>query len=181
MKLEFNSLNSLLHAALTYLCDEDCIIPGGANLPVGTQVKLEMSWPEGEQPILVKGKSGGLDPAGRGLRLDLEDPGALHQIVMIMTHLHFGPKVGRQLLDLFNLETRTQDQITTAPPRPAEAVETEPPSVTELPDESSPQRAGAEDADDRRTALPKPQRMSKGSQAQKRPTAARPPRSPTPT
>jgi hypothetical protein len=111
MKLEFNNLNSLLHAALTYLCDDECIIPGGAHVPAGTEVHLELSWPQGEQPVTVHCISLGLDPAGRGLLLDIKDPGGLHQVIMIMTHLHFGPFVGRQLLDIFGLHGRSASEL----------------------------------------------------------------------
>ena len=99
MKLEFSALNGLLHTALTYLCQQDCVIPGAPAVPLGTAIRLELHWPEGEQPIEVKGRSLGLDPGGRGLRLEIDDPVSLHQVVMMMTHLHFGPHVGKRLLE----------------------------------------------------------------------------------
>ena len=145
MKLEFDTLNSLLHVALGHLCSEDCIIPGAANLPPGTELTLEMTWPDGEQPVIVQGTSRGLDPGGRGLRLELRDPPALQQVIMLMTHLHFGPHVGRRLLARFGMAER-HDEAEHAtlfeeaePPAPAEAV-TIPPAVAVPTPEEDPLR-----------------------------------------
>lgn len=108
MKLEFSGLNGLLHTALSYLCQDDCVIPGAPSLPEGTAVRLELVWPDGDQPLVVNGRSLGLDPGGRGLRLDIQDPAALHQVVMIMAHLHFGPYVGKRLLERFGISSVPQ-------------------------------------------------------------------------
>ena len=110
MKLEFSALNGLLHTALTYLCQQDCVIPGAPAVPLGTAIRLELHWPEGEQPIEVKGRSLGLDPGGRGLRLEIDDPVSLHQVVMMMTHLHFGPHVGKRLLERSGVFAKKQTQ-----------------------------------------------------------------------
>jgi hypothetical protein len=103
MKLEFNGLNGLLHTALTYLCQDDCVIPGGPALPEGTPVRLELVYPDGDEPLVVSGNSLGLDPGGRGLRLEIHDPAALHQVIMLMAHLHLGPYVARKLLSRFSM------------------------------------------------------------------------------
>ena len=108
MKLEFSGLNGLLHTALSYLCQDDCVIPGAPSLPEGTAVRLELVWPDGDQPLVVNGHSRGLDPGGRGLRLEIQDPAALHQVVMSMAHLHFGPYVGKRLLDRFGISSDPQ-------------------------------------------------------------------------
>jgi len=103
MKLEFSGLNGLLHTALTYLCQDDCVIPGGPALPEGTAVRLELVYPDGDEPLVVIGNSLGLDPGGRGLRLEIHDPAALHQVIMLMAHLHLGPYVARKLLSRFGM------------------------------------------------------------------------------
>ena len=103
MKLEFSGLNGLLHTALTYLCQDDCVIPGGPALPEGTTVRLELVHPDGDEPLVVNGNSLGLDPGGRGLRLEIQDPAALHQVIMLMAHLHLGPYVARKLLARFGI------------------------------------------------------------------------------
>ena len=137
MKLEFSGINSLLHTALTYLCQDDCIIPGGPALPEGTEVRLELVYPDNDQPLIVSGHSLGLDPGGRGLRLEIQDPVALHQVIMLMAHLHLGPYVARKLLNRFGLtdtlqtgatakpQTLAQALPVTAPPRDAPALDSE--------------------------------------------------------
>jgi hypothetical protein len=179
MRLEFNNLNSLLHAALTYLCDDECIIPGGAHVPAGTEVHLELDWPQGEQPVAVHCISLGLDPAGRGLLLEIKDPGALHQVIMIMTHLHFGPFVGRQLLDLFGLRERSPSEL----PKQQDASPLEP--IEDKPSAEEPLAAHVSDtlrtelpSPARRTELPRiaPIQPSRSTGPDRSPSIARPPR-----
>jgi hypothetical protein len=179
MKLEFNNLNSLLHAALTYLCDEECIIPGGAHVPAGTEVNLELDWPQGEQPVVVNCISSGLDPAGRGLLLEIKDPGALHQVIMIMTHLHFGPYVGRQLLDLFGLGERSLSELPKQQTAsPLEPVEVKTPKEEPLAAHALDTLRTELPSSARRTELPgnAPVQPSRSTGPARRPSIARPPR-----
>ena len=110
MKLEFSALNGLLHTALTYLCQQDCVIP--VRLPSRSERRFVWSLhrPEGEQPIEVKGRLLGLDPGGRGLRLEIDDLVSLHQVVMMMTHLHC-PHVGKRLLERSGVLTRSKPRV----------------------------------------------------------------------
>ena len=66
--------------------------------------------------------------------------------------------------------------MVTEPPLPAEALGTEPPAIADLPIDPELQESPEEDDGHRRTALPKPQRMSKTSGVPERPTGIRPPR-----
>jgi hypothetical protein len=116
VNLRFNSLNSLLHTVLTYLRGPAPLIPGGADVPKGTAVELCFTYPEATEPIRVAGTSRGLDPAGRGLRLTLEDPKGLDQVCLILTHLHFGPYVARALFDAADAKVRPAVSVS-EPPR----------------------------------------------------------------
>jgi hypothetical protein len=115
VNLEFNSLNSLLHTVLTYLRGHAPMIPGGADVPRGTPMELSLNYPEADEPIRVAGVSRGLDPAGRGLRLTLEDPKALDQVTLILAHLHLGPYVARSLFDYAEAKARPAGTISQPP------------------------------------------------------------------
>ena len=169
MKLEFSGLNGLLHTALSYLCQDDCVIPDAPPLPEGTAVRLELVWPEGDQPLVVNGNSLGLDPGGRGLRLEIHDPAALHQVVMIMAHLHFGPYVGKRLLERFGISSVPQ-----SPASPTETMHAALP-VTQLPDAVATELIKPAHAE--RTQLPAPSRDGQSGEwpAGEAPTV-RPPR-----
>jgi hypothetical protein len=171
MKLEFSALNGLLHTALTYLCQQDCVIPGAPAVPLGTAIRLELHWPEGEQPIEVKGRSLGLDPGGRGLRLEIDDPVSLHQVVMMMTHLHFGPHVGKRLLERSGVFAKKQTQEFAESEAELQA-EPPPPEPMDEALEEAPL------ADSERTQLPSALRPAppKLEERTTRPPLARPPR-----
>ena len=169
MKLEFSGLNGLLHTALSYLCQDDCVIPGAPSLPEGTPVRLELVWPDADQPLVVTGNSLGLDPGGRGLRLEIHDPAALHQVIMIMAHLHFGPYVGKRLLERFGISSSAQPAAS-----PSESMKAALP-VTQVP--SSTDTELIKPVSGERSDLPSPSReVHTGQGNSSGSTAARPPR-----
>ena len=98
LKLEFPSLNGLLHCILTYLRGEIALVPGAASIPEGTSIELNLTYPDADEPVIVRGVSQGLDPAGRGLRLRLDNPQEVDQVTMLLGHLHLGPYAARKLM-----------------------------------------------------------------------------------
>lgn len=134
MKLDFPSLNSLLHCVLTYLRGEMAVVPGAASIPKGTFIELHLTYPDGDEPVLVRGVSQGLDPAGRGLRLKLDNPQELDQVTMLLGHLHLGPFAARKLFDFSRSQLSGQPKILSAEPQVPGLEEDGPiPDVTEAP------------------------------------------------
>ena len=122
MKLDFPSLNGLLHCVLTYLRGEIALVPGAASIPEGTSIELNLTYPDADEPVVVRGVSQGLDPAGRGLRLKLDNPQEVDQVTMLLGHLHLGPYAARKLLAFVRAQQGNKPRLLTRA-QPAETAE----------------------------------------------------------
>lgn len=111
LKLEFPSLNGLLHCILTYLRGEIAVVPGAASIPEGTSIELNLTYPDADEPVVVRGVSQGLDPAGRGLRLKLDNPQDVDQVTMLLGHLHLGPYAARKLMAFVRLQQESKPRL----------------------------------------------------------------------
>ena len=109
VKLEFDSKNAMLQAAIETFCTDQPLIPGAANIPDGRRIDLELTFPGADLPVRVRAVSRGLDPAGEGLRLELMEPQKLRQALMLMIELHFGTYAGRMVLDHLDLRLDAPD------------------------------------------------------------------------
>ncbi len=127
LKLEFPSLNGLLHCILTYLRGEIALVPGAASIPEGTSIELNLTYPDADEPVIVRGVSQGLDPAGRGLRLRLDNPQEVDQVTMLLGHLHLGPYAARKLMAFVRQQQdnkpRLLSQVSPVPTAPTTSAE----------------------------------------------------------
>ena len=129
LKLEFPSLNGLLHCILTYLRGEIALVPGAASIPEGTSIELNLTYPDADEPVVVRGVSQGLDPAGRGLRLRLDNRQDVDQVTMLLGHPHLGPYAARKLMAFVRQQQNNKPRLLSQTSAAAKSNTTEPPTA----------------------------------------------------